>query len=256
MAVAPGSVLVFGGRGFVGAAVCREVARKGFPVAILSRSSRTGAGGALGTSVQQLSGIDALKPETYEHLLPGARAIVISIGEAPWAERTGGSKERAIMMNGETNVAALQAAARAKVPRVVLVNATMPQWSLVAGYREGKEMAEAEARRYPEAAGLGADKSAALILKPGVISGTKYWGSVPIPFGLAFAPMRFVMRLCSGPCSWLERAVPSLFAGVLRPAVYVKEMAQASADFIAADAGSGVRVLGTDELVGYTTTSA
>uniref|UniRef100_A0A6U6XEC1 NAD(P)-binding domain-containing protein n=1 Tax=Zooxanthella nutricula TaxID=1333877 RepID=A0A6U6XEC1_9DINO len=247
---APGSALVFGGRGFVGAAICRELARRGIPVQSLSRSDKAGSGGDLGPGVEHKAGVDALRAETFRALLPGARAVVVSIGEAPWTERTGGSKERAVQMNGLSNVNILRAAAEAKVPRVVLVNATMPQWGLLAGYREGKEMAEAEAKRFLDTSGLDAGSCTVLVMKPSVISGTKYWGSVPLPFGVAMEPMRLVMRCFAGPCAWLEGKAPGLFGGVLRPAVRVEELAAAAADAIAGE-GRGHRTLETGELVGY-----
>mmetsp|Transcript_42109 Transcript_42109/g.122179 ORF Transcript_42109/g.122179 Transcript_42109/m.122179 type:complete len:261 (-) Transcript_42109:52-834(-) len=248
-AIAPGAALVFGGRGFVGAAVCRELARRGLPVASLSRSDKVGSGGELGPGIEHRSGVDALKPETFKALLPGAKAVVVSVGEAPWTERTGGSKDRALQMNGLTNITVLREAAEAKVPCVVLVNATMPSWRLIAGYREGKEMAEAEAAQYPEKSGLGPGCTV-LVLKPGVVSGTKYWGSVPLPFGVVMGPMRFAMRCFSGPCSWAEEQMPSLFGGVLKPPVLVEEMAVAAADAVQSE-GRGVYTLGPDKLVGY-----
>lgn len=201
-------------------------------------------------------GVDALKPETYKGLLEGARSVVISIGEAPWSERTGGTKERAIEINGHANVAVMKAAAECKVPRIVLVNATMPTWGLIEGYREGKELAEAEARAYPEKSGLGSDGCSVLVLKPSVVSGTKYWGSVPLPFGVAMGPMRFTMRCLSGPCAYVEEAMPRLAGGVLRPPVRVDELANAVADMVQAEASQGIRVLDPEHLVGYESAAA
>lgn len=251
MAVGVAPALVFGGRGFVGGAMCRELARRGVPVVSMGRSPNQGAGGNLGAGVELRSGVDALQTESFKAMLPGASAVIISVGEAPWTERTGGSKERAVKVNGLTNVSILRAAAEQKVPRIVLVNATMPVWGLIAGYREGKEMAEAAAKLYPESSGLGASGSSVLILKPGVVSGTKYWGSVPLPFWAALGPMRFAFRCLSGPCMWLEQKMPRLLGGVLRPAVQVEEMAKAVADMIVAEPGQGVQTLAPDKLVGY-----
>lgn len=251
MAARAGPVLVFGGRGFVGAAVCRELAKRGLPVVSLGRSGSVGAGGELAPGVEHRSGVDALQAETFKDALADARAVVVSVGEAPWTEFTGGTKDRAVKTNGLTNVAVLKAAAEHKVPRVVLVNATMPTWGLISGYREGKEMAEAEAKHYPETSGLGADDSSVLVLKPGVITGTKYWGKVPLPFGLALEPARFLLRSLAGPCAWLEKKMPRLLGGILSPAVRVEEMATAAADVVQSDAKQGVRVLEPAKLVGY-----
>jgi len=81
---APGRALVFGGRGLVGAAICRELARRSAaPVVSLGRSAEA-AGGSVDSSVEQKSGVDALKPETYAPLLSDARAVV-----GRWACRHG-----------------------------------------------------------------------------------------------------------------------------------------------------------------------
>eukprot|EP00929_Paragymnodinium_shiwhaense_P053748 TRINITY_DN26921_c0_g1_i1.p1 TRINITY_DN26921_c0_g1~~TRINITY_DN26921_c0_g1_i1.p1 ORF type:complete len:278 (+),score=45.04 TRINITY_DN26921_c0_g1_i1:80-835(+) len=251
MAGSAASVLVFGGRGFVGGAICKELARRGIPVMSVSRSAKAGSGGDLGPGVELKSGVDALKPETYESMLASSRAVVIAVGEAPWTERTGGNKDRAVQMNGLTNVSVLRAAAEKKVPCAVLVGATMPNWKLIEGYREGKDMAEHEARRYPEASGLGEGGCSVLIMKPGVVSGTKYLGSTPLPFWAMFEPMRFMMKCFSGPCAFLESKLPGLFGGVLRPAVRVEELAAAAADTIEGKDKRGVRCFGTETLVGY-----
>lgn len=248
---ARGATLVFGGRGFVGAAICRELEQRGLPVVSLGRSADIGAGGDLGPGVTKHAGVDALKPESYAALLASSPlAVVISVGEAPWTEKTSGSRERAVEANGHTNIAILQAAAAHAVPRIVLVGATMPSWGLIAGYREGKHLAETEAQRYPEASGL-ADACGVLILKPGVVTGTRYAGRMPIPLGLYFEPMRWVMRAASRPCAALEEAMPRALGGVLRPAVRAQELASAAADAIESKEHRGVQVMGPEELVGY-----
>uniref|UniRef100_A0A7S0FKL1 NAD-dependent epimerase/dehydratase domain-containing protein n=1 Tax=Pyrodinium bahamense TaxID=73915 RepID=A0A7S0FKL1_9DINO len=247
MAAASGSILVFGGRGLVGAAVCRELVRRGLaPVVSLSRSRGPGAGGPLVecSSVEQRTGVDALRPETFAPLLCGARAVVISIGEPPWIL----DKERAKRSNGLTNISILRAAAEQNVPRVVLINATMPHWRLIAGYREGKQAAETEAQLYPEACGV---PCGVMIVKPSAISGTRYSGRMPLPLWLVLEPMRIALRALTAPCRALERALPSLLHGVLRPPVRVGEIALAVADAIEDPDFQGMRTLGTDSLVGY-----
>eukprot|EP00747_Dinoflagellata_sp_TGD_P167045 gnl/TRDRNA2_/TRDRNA2_190802_c0_seq1.p1 gnl/TRDRNA2_/TRDRNA2_190802_c0~~gnl/TRDRNA2_/TRDRNA2_190802_c0_seq1.p1 ORF type:complete len:251 (+),score=43.66 gnl/TRDRNA2_/TRDRNA2_190802_c0_seq1:61-813(+) len=246
--MAAGRVLIFGGRGLVGTAICRELVRRGTAagtVATLGRSDGQGAGGPPVEGVLHHSGVDALKPETFKQHLDGAHAVVVTIGEPPWIL----DRERAIRSNGATNVSILRAAAEHKVPRVVLVNATMPSWSLISGYREGKEMAEAEARQYPESCGR--SDCGVLVVKPSAVSGSRYEGSMKIPLWLILEPMRAVFRLMAGVCGTVERLLPSLFGGVLRPPVRVEEIAAAAVDAIKDPSFSGVRTLGTDALVGY-----
>lgn len=245
-----GRTLVFGGRGLVGAAVCRELARRGAtPVLSLGRSEGMGGGGPVDASVEQKSGVDALRPETFSTLLSGTNAVVISMGLPPWIT----NKEKAMSANGMTNISVLKAAAEHKVPRIVLLNATMPSWGLIRNYREAKELAEAEAHKYVEAHG---GNCSVLILKPGVVSGTRYVGSIPLPLWLVFAPMRFFCRVFASPCLALERMLPGLLGGCLRPAVHAEEIAAAAADVITDPEFKGVHVLGPEDLVGYQSRTA
>eukprot|EP00439_Symbiodinium_sp_Y106_P074144 s907_g14.t1 len=245
--MASGRTLVFGGRGFVGAAICKELAKRGLaPVLSLSRSQPAQSEGS---TIQEVGGVDALKPETFESLLPDARAVVIAIGEPPWVT----DKERAMRSNGTTNITIMQTAAKHKVPRVVLVNATMPSWGVIAGYREGKLAAEREALSYPEKCD---SPCSVLVIKPGAISGTRQEGCFQVPLWLLLEPMRLVMSALSGPCEAIERCFPSLFGGVLRPPVRVEEIAMAAADVVEDTSFKGIREIGTKELVGYTSASS
>jgi len=248
MAIARSSVLVFGGRGFVGSSVTRELTQRGIPVLSVGRSGAAAGGSVTSASIEQRTGVDALRPETYEPLLSSARAVVVAVGEAPWTELWG-KKDRAVRMNGLTNVSVLEAAAKNGVPRVVLVNATMPKWGLISGYREGKQLAEKAALQYAEQCST--QNSGVLVLKPSVVSGTRYVGPIPLPLWLMFLPMRVVMQLFSGPCMALEKMLPGLLGGLLRPAVHVEELAKAAADAIEDEGLQGVRILEPDSLVGY-----
>jgi len=245
-----GSTLIFGGRGMVGAAICRELARRGAgPIASLGRSEDAAGGALLDSRVEQKSGIDALRPETFSPLLKDAKAVVISMGLPPWVT----DREKAISANGSTCVSVLKAASEHKVPRIVLLSATMPEWGIMKNYREGKNMADEEARKYVEACGV---DCTVLIMKPSVVSGTRYVGSVPLPLWIAMAPMRFFFRTFASPCQGIEKLMPGLFGGILRPAVYAEELAMAAADAIESAELKGLVVLGTDELVGYKSNQA
>lgn len=241
-----GHTVVFGGRGMVGAAVCRELVRRCIPVISATRTVGPGSGGAPIDGVDYRGKVDALDLATLEPHLCGARAVVVSIGLPPWTL----DRSRAVQVGGVANVNILRAAAAMKVPRVVLVNATMPSWRVISGYREGKELAEQEATKYPDSCRA---ECGVLVLKPSAVSGVRYGfgGRVPIPLNLMMAPMRAALRVCAKPCQSIEQAMPGLFGGVLRPAVLAEELAAASADAIEASTFKGVRTLGTEELVGY-----
>jgi len=77
-------LLVVGGNGFIGSAVCRAALRHGYQVTSISSSGRPfqtpkGHTPAWTENVEWLTA-DALRPETYSHLLPGVSAVVHTIG--------------------------------------------------------------------------------------------------------------------------------------------------------------------------------
>ncbi|KAI0273750.1 NAD-P-binding protein [Gloeopeniophorella convolvens] len=77
-------VLVVGGNGFIGSAVCRAALRRGHQVTSISSSGRPfrtpkGHTPAWTEKVEWLTA-DALYPETYSHLLPGVSAVVHTLG--------------------------------------------------------------------------------------------------------------------------------------------------------------------------------
>ncbi|PCH38007.1 NAD(P)-binding protein [Wolfiporia cocos MD-104 SS10] len=77
-------VLVVGGNGFVGSAVCKAAIARGMQVTSISQSGapfRTPKGHSPAwTSKVDWRAADALQPETYAHLLPGVTAVVHTLG--------------------------------------------------------------------------------------------------------------------------------------------------------------------------------
>ncbi|EKM55358.1 uncharacterized protein PHACADRAFT_173469 [Phanerochaete carnosa HHB-10118-sp] len=77
-------ILVIGGNGFVGSAVCRLALARGFQVTSISSSGRpytTPKGHSPAwTSKVDWQKADALQPKTYKHLLPGTTAVVHTLG--------------------------------------------------------------------------------------------------------------------------------------------------------------------------------
>lgn len=172
---------------------------------------------------------DALDPKSYSQLLQQAKGVIIAVGSPPLPDSMqAGGYEGAITANGFSNTKPILAAKDAQVPKVVLVNATMPAW-IFSGYGRGKHMAEEVARKFAGAAGT------SIVLKPGVVYGTRYAGNLPLPLGLVFAPLRFVLENAQGPINWLVQKLPYLFEGVLVPPVSVEELSRSALIAVADD---------------------
>ncbi|KAA1471113.1 mitochondrial protein [Dentipellis sp. KUC8613] len=77
-------ILVVGGNGFIGSAICKGALARGFQVTSISSSGRpfrTPKGHTPAwTSKVDWQKADALRPETYAHLLPGVSAVVHTLG--------------------------------------------------------------------------------------------------------------------------------------------------------------------------------
>lgn len=176
-------LVVLGGRGFVGSQVCKEALNTGLQVVGISRS---------GTPppmhdkwVEQVQWVrgDALEPRTYEHILPGAVGVISCIGAF-------GSNQDMLKFNGTANVAAIEAAKAAGVPRFVFISAQIPNIPgiemLLGGYVQGKAQAEEALRRcYP---GTG------VALRPGVIYGPRVVSTtLTLPLQYAFQPLEALL---------------------------------------------------------------
>ncbi|OMJ85437.1 hypothetical protein SteCoe_13280 [Stentor coeruleus] len=73
------SILVFGGSGFVGSAICKYALSKGIKVLAVSRSGKPKRPEPWQNSVEYIKG-DAMDQSTYSSLIPSVSAVVHSIG--------------------------------------------------------------------------------------------------------------------------------------------------------------------------------
>ena len=149
---APGrpSVLVLGGNGFVGSAICAAAVGAGMRVVSLSRTGRPGwyekiaegeRASHWATQVDWKSG-DVFEPASLRTAMGGEApvdAVVSSIGAF-------GSYDFMLKMCGQATIGAAEVAKELGVPRFVFISAHdygFPVRNLVAGYYDGKQNAEA-----------------------------------------------------------------------------------------------------------------
>lgn len=79
MSIAAKKVLVFGGAGFVGKAICRAAVQNGMEVISVTRSGNPGSDRPWATKVKWIAG-DALDPASFEEHLTSNTSIVHSVG--------------------------------------------------------------------------------------------------------------------------------------------------------------------------------
>ncbi|XP_016717789.1 uncharacterized protein At1g32220, chloroplastic isoform X2 [Gossypium hirsutum] len=137
-------IVVLGGSGFVGSAICKAAVSKGIEVISLSRSGRPTYSGSWVDQVNWVPG-DVFYAN-WDEVLVGATAVVSTLGGF-------GSEEQMKRINGEANVVAVNAAKDFGIPKFILISVhdyNLPSFLLSSGYFTGKRKAESEVlSKYP-----------------------------------------------------------------------------------------------------------
>ncbi|OVA02867.1 hypothetical protein BVC80_9095g61 [Macleaya cordata] len=208
--VRPERVVILGGSGFVGSAICKAAVSKGIEAVSLSRSGRPTYSDSWVDQVTWIAGIfhsftvGDVFYANWDEVLPGATAVVSTLGGF-------GSEEQMKKINGEANVLAVGAAKDYGIPKFVLISVhdyNLPSFLLSSGYFTGKRKAESEVlSKYP---------NNGVVLRPGFIYGKKKVDGLEIPLDLVGEPLEkflqatenFTKPLSSLPASDLLLAPP------------------------------------------------
>lgn len=168
-------VVVLGGSGFVGSAICKAAVSKGIEVISLSRSGRPSYTNSWVDQVTWMPG-DVFY-SNWDEVLPGATAMISTIGGF-------GSEEQMQRINGEANVVAVTAAKDYGIPKFILISVhdyNLPSFVLSSGYFTGKRKAESEVlSKYP---------TSGVVLRPGFIYGKRRVDGFEIPLDLIGEPL-------------------------------------------------------------------
>ncbi|KAB1204763.1 hypothetical protein CJ030_MR8G027390 [Morella rubra] len=173
-------LLVLGGNGFVGSHVCKEAVDRGMSVASLSRSGRSSIHDPWANKVTWHQG-NLLLPDSWKEALSGVTSVISCVGGF-------GFNSYMYKINGTANINAIRAAAEKGVKRFAYISAAdfgLANY-LLQGYYEGKRAAETELlTKFPYGG---------VILRPGVIHGTRSVGSMKIPLGVIGSPLEMVLE--------------------------------------------------------------
>ncbi|CAI5511719.1 unnamed protein product [Closterium sp. Naga37s-1] len=173
-------IVVMGGNGFVGSAICRNAIGRGIEVASVNRSGQPNRSEAWIKEVEWIKG-DALNPSSWKQHLQGATGVVSCVGAF-------GSTEWMRRINGDANVGIVNVAKEEGVARFVFISAHdvgLPP-SVLRGYYEGKKAAEAAVlTNYP---------NTGVVLRPAMIHGTRSVGAYQLPLSLIGAPLELAFK--------------------------------------------------------------
>ncbi|GMH28796.1 hypothetical protein Nepgr_030639 [Nepenthes gracilis] len=173
-------LVVLGGSGFVGSAICKAAVSQGIEVISLSRSGRPSYSDPWIDQISWITG-DVFYVN-WDEVLVGATAVVSTLGGF-------GNEEQMKRINGDANVVAVTAAKSYGVPKFILISVhdyNLPSFLLQIGYFTGKRKAESEVlSNYP---------TSGVVLRPGFIYGKRRVDGYQIPLDLIGEPLERLLR--------------------------------------------------------------
>jgi len=205
-------ILVLGGNGFVGTAICKRAVAQGISVVSLSRSGRPSILESWVDQVTWISG-DVFVTE-WDSLLDGVQAVISTLGMI-------GPNDQMERINADANIIAVNAAKKAGVPKFVYISVhdyNLPEFALNNGYFAGKRKAEAEI--------LSAFPNTGTILRPGFIYGKRRFNGVDIPLDIVGKPLERALAAAASLTGPLQKLPASDL--VLAPPVDVDDVALAA----------------------------
>ncbi|KAL9267133.1 hypothetical protein AKJ16_DCAP14347 [Drosera capensis] len=260
-------LVVLGGSGFVGSAICKAAVSKGIEILSLSRSGRPSYNDPWVDQVSWVPGMYYLLSfdeaiqinQSYKHnndddddvtfenrvscltpvLCAGDVFYVnwdeVLVGATAVVSTLGGfgNEEQMKRINGEANVVAVNAAKDYGVPKFILISVhdyNLPPFLLQSGYFTGKRKAESEVlSKYP---------NAGVVLRPGFIYGKRKVDGFEIPLDLIGEPLERFLRATEN----FTRPLSSLPASdlLLAPPVSVDDVALAVVNAIRDDDFFGI----------------
>ncbi|XP_024363118.1 uncharacterized protein At1g32220, chloroplastic [Physcomitrium patens] len=207
----PQKILVLGGSGFVGTEVCKAAILQGISVVSLSRSGRPSSSAPWADRVTWVAG-DVFLTD-WDSLLGGVEAVVSTLGMF-------GPNDQMERINAEANILALTAAKKAGVQKFVYISVhdyNLPEFALNNGYFAAKRKTEQEV--------LTVFPTSGIVLRPGIIFGTKKVYGIDIPLHLLGEPLEKLLEATST----LTRPLKNLPASdlLLAPPTRVEDVAAA-----------------------------
>lgn len=188
----PIKAVVYGGNGFVGTRVARQLSERDVATVCVSRTGHKPIhlkDEEWSQSVRWCKG-DASDPAIP--LLESASILITLVGSPPLPTFSKQAYQQQVFMNGTTNANVIRAAGDAGIRRVVLLSAKIPlplrgDWF---GYSKGKHLAEQAALEFSQLS----PEHRVTVFKPGVIYGTRHLANgKSMPLGTVMKPLSYFM---------------------------------------------------------------
>jgi nucleoside-diphosphate-sugar epimerase len=190
-------VAIFGGNGFVGTHIAKELSSRGICVVCVSRTGHKPIHLRTEKWSEKVRWCKGDASQATVDCLKQVDVVISTVGSPPLPTFSQDAFEQQLFANGTCNTKLIESAQNAGIKRLVLLGAKVP-WLMNRdgfAYAKGKKMAYEAAEKFTEQS----PEHSALILQPGVITGKRYTASgkcIPLntllgPFGVLM-PWQFV----------------------------------------------------------------
>lgn len=186
------NVAIFGGNGFVGSHIAKELSSRGVCVVCVSRTGYKPAhlrAEAWSDDVRWCKG-DA--SQANDDCLKQVDVVISTVGSPPLPTFSQTAFEQQLFANGTCNARLLASAQKAGIKRAVLMGAKIP-WPLnrdLFAYSKGKRLAYEAAQQFS----VHSDEHSGLLLQPAAMIGKRYTNTGRcIPLDTILGPLRVIM---------------------------------------------------------------
>lgn len=191
------TVAIYGGNGFVGSNIAKELNSRGVRVVCLSRTGHKPSHLQSEEWSEQVRWSKGDASQASPDCLKQVDVVISTVGSPPLPTFSDDAYQRQLFANGTCNTELIKTAADFGIKRLVLIGAKVP-WPMNRdsfAYAKGKRLAFDAAQEFTRLS----DQHCALVLQPGAITGKRYTASgkcIPLdtllgPFG-AIMPWQFV----------------------------------------------------------------
>lgn len=186
------SVAIYGGNGFVGTHVAKELNSRGVRVVCLSRTGHKPAHLQSAQWSEEVRWSKGDASQANDDCLKQVDVVISTVGSPPIPTFSEEAFNRQLFANGTCNTNLIESASNAGVKRLVLVGAKVP-WPLNRdgfAYAKGKRLAYEAAQKFSTQS----EHHSALVLQPGAITGKRYTTSGKcIPLDTFLGPLGVIM---------------------------------------------------------------
>lgn len=185
-------VAIFGGNGFVGSHIAKELWSRGVCVVCVSRTGHKPAHLRSELWSEDVRWCKGDASQANDDCLKQVDVLISTVGSAPIPTFSEEAFEQQLFANGTCNTKLIDSAQDAGIKRLVLIGAKIP-WPMNRdsfAYAKGKRLSYQAAEKFCAQS----SENSALVLQPGAITGKRYTASGKcIPLDKILGPLGIIM---------------------------------------------------------------